>query len=60
MEKMIADYNSKSLQGKLFVDLRNGILGIKKDDFNIYNNRYVAVFKQYDLYDDKENDLFNK
>jgi hypothetical protein len=58
-EKMIADYNSKPLQGKLFIDLRNEMLGIKEEDFSIYKNRYIAVLKQYDLYDDAEKDIYD-
>ena len=58
-EKMIADYNSKPLQGKLFIDLRNEMLGIKEEDFSIYKNRYLAVLKKYDLYDDAEKDIYD-
>ena len=58
-ERMIADYNSKPLQGKQFILLRNTILGIKEADFLRYKERYVEVLKQYELYDESESDLFD-
>ena len=56
-EEMIADYNSKPLQGKLFYGFRNVIMGIREEDFPLYKDRYRKVLKQYDLYDDSETDL---
>ena len=58
-ERMIADYNSKPLQGKQFIVLRDTILGIKEADFLSYKERYVEVLKQYELYDESESDLFD-
>lgn len=58
-DKMVADYNSKPLQGKLFTDLRNLIMGVKEQDFLSYKNRYAEVLKQYDLFDDTEKDLWD-
>lgn len=51
---MIADYNSKPLQGQLFVEMRNVILGLKTEDFNLYKQLYLDVMKKYDLLDEAE------
>jgi len=56
-DKLVADYNSKPLQGYLFVKHRNTILGVAEEDFAEYKQRYVEVLKQYNLYDNEE-DLF--
>ena len=58
-DKMVADYNSKPLQGMLFIRLRNIILGVRVEDFNKYKEDYLAVLKQYDLYDESESDFFD-
>ena len=55
---LVADYNSKPLQGSLFVKHRNVILGVREEDFDLYKEMYVAVLKQYDLYVNEE-DLFD-
>ena len=57
-EELIADYNSKPLQGSLFAKHRNVILGVREEDFDLYKEMYVAVLKQYDLYINEE-DLFD-
>ena len=57
-DAMVADYNSKPLQGKLSYDHRNTIMGIRIEDFDRYKKMYAEVLKQYDLYQDKD-DLFN-
>ena len=56
-EKMIADYHSKPLQGKPFVDLRDGIMGVREDEFSLYKSRYQAVLEKYGLFDKEESDL---
>ena len=56
-ERMIADYNSKPLQGKLFYDNRNMIMGINTDHFERYKDRYAEVLKAYDLFEG-EDDLY--
>ena len=56
--KMIADYNSKPTQCKLFVDFRNTIMGIKFEYYDRYKKMYEEVLKQYDLFED-ENYLYH-
>ncbi len=58
-EDMEADYNSKSLQGKLFFGFRNLIMGVKEADFGVYKDRYFEVVKPYELYDEAESDLLD-
>ena len=57
---MLADYQSKPVQGKLFYvyDHRNTIMGISPEDFDCYKRMYIEVLKHYELYDDEE-DLFD-
>ena len=55
---LVSDYNSRPLQGKLFCKHRDTVMGIKEEDFDEYKERYVAVLKQYDLYEN-EGDLFD-
>ena len=55
---MIADYNSKPLQGKLFYDNRNRLMGLNVKEFHRYKEMYAETLKSYDLYDN-EDDLFN-
>ena len=57
-DAMVADYNSKPLQGKLFYDHRNTIMGIRIEDSDRYKKMYAQVLKQYDLQQD-EDDLFS-
>lgn len=56
---MIADYNSKPLQGKLFSDMHNQMMGVRVEEFPTYNNRYKAILEHYDLFGSKEKDLFD-
>ena len=56
--EMVADFNTKPLQGKLFFHFRNTIMGIKVEDFKKYKDRYVESLKRYDLYEN-EDDLYN-
>ena len=58
-DKMLADYNSKPLQGQLFVDMRDRMLGIRCEDYDIYKAWYKAILDQYDLFDTAEDDLSN-
>jgi len=55
---MIADFSSKTTQGKLFEFQRNTIQGIKVENFRLYKEWYKKVFQQYKLFDDLEHDLF--
>ena len=57
-EEMIADYNSKPLQGKLFYDNRNQMMGLTIDDFKKYKDMYAEVLRAYELFED-EDDLYN-
>ena len=57
-EEMVADFNTKPLQGKLFFHFRNTIMGIKVEDFKRYKDRYVESLKRYELYEN-EDDLYN-
>ena len=34
--EMLRDYSSKPQQGALFTSMRNTIMGVKEEDFNIY------------------------
>ena len=54
-DKMVADYQSKPLQGMLFVDHRNMIMGINPEDFDRYKRMYVKVLMHYELYADEDN-----
>ena len=57
-EDMIADYNSKPLQGKLLYDNRNLMMGLNIEEFDRYKRMYVEVLDAYDLNVD-EYDLFD-
>ena len=56
-DKMIADYSTKPLQGAKFVEFRDLMLGIRASDYNEYKRQYIAILKQYELYDESEHDL---
>jgi len=56
---MIADYNTKPLQGVLFVKFRDLIMGINQKEFDVYKQHYKDVLTQYNLFDEHESDLFN-
>jgi len=56
---MIADYNTKPLQGVLFVKFRDLIMGIKQKEFDVYKQDYKDILTQYNLFDEHESDLFN-
>ena len=53
-EEMIADYNSKPLQGKLFYDNRNRLMGLNTEDFDKYKEAYVEILKSYELYENED------
>ena len=40
-DELVADYNSKPLQGKLFYRHRNTIMGICEEDFAEYKEMYI-------------------
>ena len=54
---MIADYSTKPLQGAKFVEFRNLMLGIGTSDYDEYKKQYIAILKQYELYDESEHGL---
>lgn len=58
-EEMIADFNTKPLQGMMFNYFWNKIMGgIKPDKYDSYMKAYQEVLdEQYDLFKNKE-DLF--
>ena len=58
-DELVADYNSKPLQGKLFYRHRNAIMGVREQDFAKYKELYIEVLKRYDLYDNEEDDLMD-
>ena len=51
---MIANFNTKPMQGTKFIKFRNQILGICETDYDEYKKEYIAVLKQYDLLKDKD------
>jgi hypothetical protein len=53
-EEMIADFNTKPLQGKLFFYFRDKIMGINKEHFARYKAKYVESLKQYGLYENED------
>ena len=57
-ENMIADYNSKPLQGKLFYENINLMMGLDIEEFDRYKRMYVEALDAYDLNVD-EDDLFD-
>ena len=57
-EEMIADFNTKPLQGKLFLYFRNKIMGIRMEDFKRYKEKYMESLKRYGLCDE-EDDLYS-
>jgi len=56
---MIADYNTKPLQGVLFVKFRDLIMEINQKEFDVYKQHYKDVLTQYNLFDEHESYLFN-
>ena len=57
-EEMIADFNTKPLQGKLFFYFRDKILGIREEDYKRYKDNYVESLKQYGIYEG-DDDLYD-
>ena len=58
-DKMVADFSSKPLQGRIFVIHRNTMMGISVDDYKTYKGWYEESLKRYELWDDKEGDLYD-
>ena len=57
-EEMVADFNTKPLQGMIFIYFRNKTMGIKSEEYDMYKRAYKEVLiKQCDLFENKE-DLF--
>ena len=48
-EVMIADYCTKPLQGKLFVNFRNAIQGIDPEKYHSYSMKYLFYLKAHGL-----------
>ena len=42
-EDMIADYNSKLLQGKIFYNNRNLMMGLNIEEFDRYKRMYIEI-----------------
>jgi hypothetical protein len=53
-DKMIADFSTKPLQGSKFIEFRDQMQGISRDDYESYKREYVAVLKAYDLYENED------
>ena len=48
-DMMVADFYTKHLQGELFVEHRNAILGIKQDGLPLYLKEYEKFMKTVDI-----------
>ena len=48
-KKMVADFSSKPIQGQLFKNQRNTVMGLKEEDFKMHKAWYKAVLERYDL-----------
>ena len=48
---MIADFFTKPLQGALFYQFRNAVLGIDAENFDQYKRKYYDTLKEFDLLD---------
>ena len=53
---MIADFSTKPLQGSKFVEFRDQMQGIRREDYDEYKRQYIAVLKTYDLYENEDED----
>ena len=56
-EKIVADFSSKPLQGKIFVVRRNDVLGICVDEFDTHKQWHKEDLQRYELWDELEYDL---
>ena len=54
---MIADFSTKPLQGLIFRQQRNTIMGLRDEDFEMCEAWYKMVLEKYDLWDDLEEDI---
>ena len=48
---MLADFFTKLLQGILFVQLRNAVLGLKQEDIPLYRAQYEEYIKSIEYID---------
>ena len=48
---MVANFFTKPLQGALFYQFRNGVLGINAENFDQYKRKYYDTLKEFDLLD---------
>ena len=51
IKEMITDSFTKPLQGKLFVELINAILGLKHEDMPLYRAQYEEYVKSIECID---------
>ena len=56
-KKIITDFSSKRIQGLMFKQQRNDIIGLKEKDFEMYKAQYRRIIKKYDLWDEEEDHL---
>ena len=56
-EKMVSDYSSNPLQGKIFVIHRNTIQGASEKDFQLHKRWCKEVLDKHDLLDKMKVDL---
>ena len=56
-QKMWVDFSSKPIQGLLFRQQRNVVIGLKEEDFPIHKAWCKRVIEKCDLWDDQEEDL---
>ena len=56
-EKMVADYSSKPLQGRIFVVHRNTMLDVSVNDYKLHKRWHKESFDRHQLWDDMEKDL---
>ena len=56
-EKIVTDFSSKPLQGKIFVVHRNAMLGTCVDEFDTYKQWHKEALQRYELWDELEYNL---
>ena len=57
MEKTVAYYRSKPIQGRIFVVHRNTMLGVSADDHRLRKRWHKESLERRQLWDDMEKDL---
>ena len=56
-EKILVDFSSKPLQGKIFVVHRDAMMGICVDEFDTHKQWHKEVLQMHELWDELEYDL---